>query len=98
MQLKRIDVFSCAKVVGILYALMGLLFGGLFSLLAVLGLALESSTQESEVPLLGFFLGAGAIVILPVFYGVMGAITAAIGAALYNVVARFAGGIELELS
>ena len=32
MELKSIGVLSCAKVVGILYAAIGLLLGGLFSL------------------------------------------------------------------
>jgi hypothetical protein len=39
----------------------------------------------------------GAIVIAPVFYGVLGAIGGLIMAFLYNIVARMAGGIEVQL-
>jgi hypothetical protein len=42
------------------------------------------------------FSGA-AIVVLPVLYGALGFIGGVISAALYNVIASVAGGIELEL-
>jgi len=96
MEIKRIDVFSCARVAAILYALLGLIFGGLFSLFAVAGVALQ--TGESEDAALGMLFGAGAIVIMPIMYGVLGGISVAIGAALYNLVAGMVGGIEVELT
>ncbi len=97
MELKRVDVLSCAKVAGILYACMGLLVGGLFSLFAVMGAALGSG-GDVEAPMVGLLFGVGAVIILPIFYGVMGAVCVAIGAALYNVIARTVGGIRVELS
>ena len=97
MRLKSIGVLSCAKVAGLLYGLMGLLFGALFSFFSVLGLAFSSAKGNSGEALLGLVFGVGAVVFLPIFYGVMGFITAAIGAALYNFIARMTGGIELEL-
>jgi hypothetical protein len=36
-------------------------------------------------------------VILPVFYGVMGFVFGALGAFLYNLMAKWMGGIQLEL-
>jgi hypothetical protein len=41
--------------------------------------------------------GVGAIVFLPVIYGVMGFITGALGAAIYNLFSGMIGGVELEL-
>jgi hypothetical protein len=41
-------------------------------------------------------LGAGAIVILPIFYGVMGFIMGALYAAVYNFIAGIVGGLELQ--
>jgi hypothetical protein len=41
--------------------------------------------------------GVGAIVLFPVFYGVLGFIMAAIMAGLYNLFAGLVGGIELDL-
>jgi hypothetical protein len=40
--------------------------------------------------------GAGAIILLPLFYGMLGMVMGAIGAALYNLFAGMFGGIELE--
>jgi hypothetical protein len=40
--------------------------------------------------------GVGAIIFLPLFYGVLGLIGGALGAALYNLFAGLFGGIELE--
>jgi hypothetical protein len=37
-------------------------------------------------------------IMMPVMYGVMGLIGGAVGAALYNLVAGWVGGIEVEIS
>ena len=44
------------------------------------------------------FMGAGAIVILPIFYGVFGFIGTLIMAALFNLVVGITGGIEVDAS
>jgi len=96
MILKRIAPLSLAKVFGLVYALMGLLIGALISLFAVLG-AFVAATQSEGNEAFAFLFGVGAIVILPVFYGVLGAIGGLLLALFYNLVARLVGGIELEL-
>jgi len=40
--------------------------------------------------------GAGAIIILPIFYGCIMFIGALIQAALYNVAAKWTGGVEVD--
>lgn len=94
MELKKIGVISCAKVAGIIYAVFGLLAGGLVSLLAMAG-AMQSAGGDGMTG--GMIFGAGAIIIMPILYGGMGGIVAALSALLYNVVAGLVGGIELEL-
>ena len=42
-------------------------------------------------------MGFGLIVIGPIFYGVMGFIVGVIGAFVYNIVAGWVGGIEVEV-
>jgi hypothetical protein len=41
--------------------------------------------------------GVGFIIFLPIFYGILGFIGGLITAWTYNLVARFAGGLEIEL-
>ncbi len=44
------------------------------------------------------FIGAGAIVILPIFYAVFGFIGTLIMASLFNLVVGITGGIEVDAS
>ena len=75
--------------------LFGFVFGGLISMISILGAGLGMSGAEGPVP--GMLFGAGAVILLPIFYGVLGFVTTLIGAALYNVVASVVGGVEIEV-
>ena len=94
MIVRRIAPGSAAKVGFVLYALVGLLVGGLFSLFAVLGGGMAGASDV--MPVMGLF-GAGAVIIFPILYGCGGGIAMLIGAALYNVVAGWVGGISVDL-
>ena len=94
MILRRIDPVSLAKILGLVYAILGLLFGGIFTLIALAGVAAKNEGEEK----FGFLFGAAAVILFPIFYGAMGALSGAIGALIYNVVAKWIGGVELELS
>lgn len=91
-QLKSVGAVSVAKVFGVMYAAMGLIFGAIFSLIAMAGAA-----TSSEFGPFGALMGVGAIVAFPIFYGIAGAIGGLIMAAIYNFCAKFAGGIEMEI-
>jgi hypothetical protein len=53
--------------------------------------------SDSPVPAwFGGFLGVGAVIFLPVCYGLLGAIGGALTAAMYNVVAGMVGGLSVE--
>jgi hypothetical protein len=89
MILKRVGPYSCAKVTAVLYGLIGLIVGALFSLIAVVSSAIGNSSM-------GFLFGAGAIILLPLGYGALGFISGALSAWLYNVIVKWIGGIEVE--
>src|SRR5262245_58524154 len=93
---RRVDPFSVMKVCGVLYALLGLFIGMIFSLFSMVGLLAASGSSDAPA-IFGFLFGAAAIVLAPVFYGILGAIGGLIMAALYNVIAKFTGGIQVEL-
>ncbi len=85
-----------AKMQGALYALLGLIIGALVSLFAVVGSALMNSLGGTSGSHYGMLFGAGAIILFPILYGVVGFIAGLIIGALYNLVAHVAGGIEIE--
>lgn len=82
----NIDVFSLAKLLGILNGLLGLIFGALLAI----GSLLRSSGES-------FFFSIAIVIVLPLFYGGVGAIVGFLTGLLYNVVARWVGGIKIQL-
>lgn len=96
MTLKRIGVLSCGKITGALYALLGLIFGAILSLLSLVGAMAGLASGEDEA-VFGLFFGVGAIVFVPIFYGLLGFLGGLLTAFLYNIVAGFTGGLELQL-
>ncbi len=94
MIVKRIGPLSFAKISGMLYGLMGLFFGALISLFSIVGGALAPAKDSGFG---GMIFGAAAVVILPIFYGVLGFVMSLIGAALYNLIAGWVGGVELDV-
>lgn len=94
MVLKSIGVLSCGKIMGILYAIMGLIGGLFFSFISILGTLAEQGDKPPVVVMLG--IGIAAAVMVPVFYGILGFIGGVIMAAVYNLVAGTIGGLELE--
>jgi hypothetical protein len=99
MVLKSIGVLSAAKIVGFMYAVMGLIMGLLFAaIFSLIPAAASVGGASSDVPSwLAPMFGMGAIVAMPIFYGVMGFIGGAIGAVIYNALAGVMGGLELRL-
>ncbi len=47
---------------------------------------------------LGFGMGIAAIIILPIFYGILGGVIAWLMALVYNLVAGWVGGLEVDIS
>ena len=96
MVLKRIGPLSLGKIMGILYAVLGLLMGFIFSAVALFGALLGAAFSNSSEPFVGLIFGFGAVIAMPILYGVMGFIGGLITAAIYNFVVKFTGGLELE--
>lgn len=92
MVIKRINVLKLAIFQGALMAAFGLLAGLCFlvfgSMFAKMGGGLGTA---------GFAGGIGAVIFLPIVYGIIGFIGGAIGAFVYNLVAGVVGGIEIEV-
>ena len=95
MIVRRVGPLSLAKIMGVLYVLVGLCFGAIVSLISIVGGALVPNDEPGGM--VGMLFGAAAIIVFPIFYGVLGFVMTLIGAALYNVVASMVGGVELDV-
>jgi hypothetical protein len=104
MMVRRVGIFSVAKIEGLLMFVVGLFIGVIYGLIFIIfGAAIMASMPQRSGgdQALG---AAGPIVIgiimmiaFPIFYGIMGFIGGAIGAVIYNIAAGIVGGIKLEL-
>ena len=93
-RLKRIAPLQLGKMSAVIYALGSLIVVPFILLFS----ALASMFQPGHAPISGFAaLGAGAIVIFPVIYAIAGFIFGMLGALIYNLVAKWIGGIEVEV-
>ena len=85
-RVRRFGVGQTAKVAGVLYALMGLIA------VPILLVATLVAPDETGV---GF--GIGFALLLPLLYGLLGFVFTALGCIIYNLVAGWVGGIEIEI-
>lgn len=88
-KVKKIGVLSLAKILGFLYAIIGLILGVLFAVLSLFGFNADET---------GLFFGAASIIIFPILYGIMGFIGGLITGFFYNLVASKIGGLEVEIT
>ncbi len=83
-EIKSFKIFQTAKVIGVLYTILGFIGGLLFAF----------------IPARRGFPGHGfmAIIFVPILYGILGFIFTAVFCWLYNAVASRIGGIAFELT
>ena len=97
--LKRIDPFQLGKMLGALYGIMGLLFVPIIFLFSAFGAMAANQGSHSQMSgaALGAGMGVGVALLMVVAYAVMGFIGGIIAAFLYNILAKFVGGIRVEV-
>jgi len=97
MVLKRVGIWSAAKIFGVLYAALGLIMGVIFAAASLLGLGPAQGALSDAPPWFSASWGVAAIVVFPIMYGVAGLVTGVLSAGLYNLFSRLVGGLVLEL-
>ena len=96
MVVRRVGVWSVARIYGTITGTFGLIAGVCLALFSMIGAG--PAAQAGDAPAwLGPIFGVGAIVFLPLLYGVMGLVGGALSAGLYNLFAGMVGGVELDL-
>jgi hypothetical protein len=81
----RINPLQLGKILGISYALMSLLIIPFFVLIVI-----------ANPRAAGFSLGM--VIMIPVFYGILGLIGGVVFGWIYNICAKLVGGIEVEVA
>jgi hypothetical protein len=95
-KIQKFEPLSVMRMAAICYALLGLLEGILLTMMfSFMPLAAPDAERFPRFlsPLFGIF----SVVIFPILFAVFGAIGGGLGAVVYNVAARYVGGIEVEV-
>jgi hypothetical protein len=99
-KVKRIGMFSFAKLQAVIMAIVGLIAGILYSFGGLIYDALVSYgwVTSASTPGLGYgtALAFGALIGMPIIFAIFGFIIGLVGAFLYNLFARWFGGIEID--
>lgn len=87
-RIRRIAPLQAAKIAAVLYGVIGLIFFPFF-------LLISRFSSAGTGPWSG--MGMGFAIAVPLLYAAFGFVGTLIAAALYNVVAGWVGGIEVEI-
>jgi Transmembrane domain of unknown function (DUF3566) len=98
-RIKRIAPLQAGKMLGVLYAALGLIVIPFFALGALAGLFAQHTQSGSAAGPAAIATGLMVMmaIFVPIIYGAMGFLLGVIGAAIYNLVAQWIGGIEVEV-
>ena len=94
MKITKIGILSAAKIQGITLGLFGLLAGIVMMIISLIASAFMGSMGNNTA---GIGIGLGMAIIIPLLYGAIGFIGGAIGAFIYNLAAKWVGGLEIDL-
>lgn len=97
-QITQVKVWPFAKMVGVLYAIFGLIGGFLVSMLWLAFPEGMSTTIAKLGVIYDVMYGPYSVLVLPVFYIFLGTIFGAIFSWVYNWLAKGIGGIKIDLA
>jgi hypothetical protein len=89
--IKSVGVLSVAKIFGAIYGVMGLIFLPFFLLMSAL---IPNRNGQNPFGMIG---GLVFGLFAPIFYAVMGFVMGAISAFLYNLLAKWVGGVQVQV-
>jgi hypothetical protein len=95
-KIKKFEPLSVMRISAIGYGAMGLLEGAIFSVMFSM-IPMMDPQHQTMPRWTGMLFGGFAIVLFPILFAIMGAIAGGLGAVIYNVSARFVGGIVVEV-
>ena len=97
--IKRFDLWALFKMAFVLYATLGFIAGLFYGMIIAVVGSLGQYWGE-DIPGLGALSGALGVIAVPLLamiYGVLGSIVVTVAGALYNLAARWAGGLKVGI-
>lgn len=95
-RLKKITPLQLGKMLAVIYGLGSLIVVPFFLFAALIASFAPASPGTPAMPML-FGMGVGFILFVPVMYAASGFVFGVLGAFIYNLVAKWVGGIEVEV-
>ena len=92
LKLMRISMISLARILAVVYALFGIVMGFFVAVSKILGIQAEGDAAQLQA------FGYGAIVILPLIYGIMGGVSGLVSGFFFNTAIKWVGPLELDLA
>ena len=90
MEIKRIGLWSSAKIIGFMYLIFGIIYGLItVPIIILIGLS-EGFTIMTWLMLVGSVIG------IPLSAWILGLVSGIISAVLYNISAHYLGGLEIK--
>jgi hypothetical protein len=91
-RIKRVAPMQLGKLLAVLYGLVGLIFVPFFLVMSFVAPKLPPQHRAGMM-----VFGVGFALFMPLLYAVMGFVSGVIGAGIYNLVAKWMGGIEVDI-
>jgi uncharacterized membrane protein len=99
-RIRSFGVLSFGKYLAVFYAFLGFLFGLMYGGFMMLFGAIGAAAGGKDAgPMAAFGIGGGlaAIILGPIFYGLIGFIFGIIATAFANLALKLTGGLEVEI-
>lgn len=94
LRIRKIDILSAGKVVGIIYLIIGIFAGLFLSIAPRMGYGMMNAGYSSAFG--SMMYGGAGIILFPILYGVGGFLAGIISAFLYNIIVGWIGPIIIE--
>ena len=90
----KFDIMSVGKIMGVWYAIFGLIVGIIFALVYLIGSLISGGSLEIA---LAVGMSIFGLIGFPIGYGLMGFISGLLMALIYNLCSKWVGGIKVDV-